>query len=810
MPLHNLFKYDEGHGCFTGYHYPGMSINTTVKLGVENHDYVQGNDRAYFVMAERESNSIAVPYKLCFRFNKHYVCKSNGEYAALFDNSSGKVRLSDKAGELMEQGFDMVVLDSFDPATPKQACLFNPDEQVVHVCLDNNETTVPVTTGDVASTMRDLVEEIKKHNHAYYVLDEPLVPDAFYDNKYKLLQELEAKYPELVQPDSPTKKVGGAVQEGFTSSKHNIPMLSIRTETAPSEQALMDWIVSLSTKLGGKQVDIIPEYKFDGVSLSLDYEKGLLTKAVTRGDGESGEVVTENAKYVFGVPISIPNKAERLTVRGEAMMYKKDFEELNKHQISRGAKTFANPRNAAAGSLRQLDPKVTASRKLRFVAYSVVEGDESLGTTTQEGLLSKLSGLGFPTYVVPNFHDRAPFNNFHYIQNVREDLPFEIDGVVFKVDNLSYQQELGFKSREPYWAVAYKFPPQEVVTKLLSIDVQVGRTGKLTPVARLEPIFVSGTTVSNVTLHNVFDLRDRGIRVGDAVIVRRAGDVIPEITGALKEARKSYLPNFHMPKACPVCGGRVARMHGEREYRCTNSLNCKAQLKQALSHFASKRAMDIDGLGDKLISQLVDAGILTSALDIYNLTTEKLQDLPGIGEKTISNLLLAIEQSKKVSFARFIYSLGIRHVGESTAKTIAEHYNHVFVLADASIETLKQMPEVGDVVAKSIYDFFKNSDAYILVGALQTSYLVMDVQETVSEKLKGKVFVFTGTFDGISRDKMKEMVLLHGGKVSGTVSSKVNYLVVGSDAGSKADHAASLNIDMINQDQFMQLVQHAA
>lgn len=810
MPLHNLFKYDESHGCFSGYHYPGMSLNTTVRLGADSgNDYVQSNDRAYFVLPDKETSSIAIPYKLCFRFNKHYVCKSTGEYASLFDNTTGKVRLSDKAGELMEQGYDMVVLDSFDASVPKQACLFNPDEQVVHVCLDDGEKSLLNTSTDVATTIKELVEEIKKHNHAYYVLDKPLVPDAFYDQKYRLLQELESKYPELVLPDSPTKKVGGAVQEGFTSAKHTAPMLSIHTETSPSEQALMDWKASLSQKLNNKPVDTIPEYKFDGVSLSLDYEKGKLTRALTRGDGEDGEVVTENAKYVFGIPISIPNKADRLTVRGEVMMYKSDFQELNNYQVSRGAKPFANPRNAAAGSLRQLDPKVTAARKLRFVAYSVVEGDESLGVATQEGLLNKLSGLGFPTYIVPNFHDRIPFNNFLYIQDIRDDLPFEIDGVVFKVDSLADQRELGFRSREPYWAIAYKFPPQEAVTKLLAIDVQVGRTGKLTPVARLEPVFVSGTTVSNVTLHNVFDLRLRGIRVGDAIVVRRAGDVIPEITGALKDARKCYLPNFHMPKACPVCGGKVAREKGEREYRCTNNLSCKAQLKQSLTHFASKRAMDINGLGDQLISQLVDADILTSALDIYNLTSEKLLDLPGIGEKTINNLLAAIEHSKKVTFARFIFSLGIRHVGESTAKTIAEHYNHVFVLADASIDLLMKMPDVGDVVARSIHDFFRNKDNYMLAGSLQTSYLVIEEQATVSEKLKGKVFVFTGSFEGISRDKMKEMVIIHGGKVSGTLSSKVTYLVVGNDPGSKVDDAEKLKVDMINQDQFMQMVQHA-
>ena len=646
---------------------------------------------------------------------------------------------------------------------------------------------------DIRDKINSLITQINAYNHDYYVRDEPVISDAEYDRLYQTLVSLESQYPQYRQSDSPTQRVGG--KASFKPIKHSVPMLSIETETEPSIVTYAKWIQTIEEQLKTSSVKVRNEYKFDGVGLSLNYDDGRLQQALTRGDGEVGEDVTANAFRIPSIPRTIPVK-DHLTIRGEVLIFKEDFEKLNKSRQEKGEKLFANTRNAAAGSLRQLDPKVTASRPLIFVPYSVVEGADSLGVTTQTEVLQKLQEFGFKLQRLECPYDG--YSVLEFVSTIRDVLPFEIDGIVFKVDNLEYQKQLGFRSREPRWAVAYKFQALEAHTKLLGIDIQVGRTGKITPVARLEPVFVSGTMVSNVTLHNVFDLRNRKVRVGDTVVVRRAGDVIPEIVGPVVFHRTQYLPNFRMPKTCPVCDSRVVRERGEKEYRCIGSMSCSAQRKRVIEHFASKKAMDIDGLGEVMVSKLVDVGVLPYPYAIYELTPDKLKLIDGVGDKTVNNLLQAIEQSKDTTFARFIYALGIPNVGETTAKTIAKHFHHIGQFWHTTLEDLLKLPDVGPTTAQSIIDFFKDS---VNMGQATGIHGVLRIQHTEqqSSNLKGKSFVITGSFDGYSREELKELIENNGGITSSSVSKKTDYLVLGENAGDSKVKAAETNkVTVIN------------
>lgn len=646
---------------------------------------------------------------------------------------------------------------------------------------------------DIVDKILSLTRQINIHNHNYYVRDEPTISDAEYDHLYNSLVSLENQYPQHKQIVSPTQRVGG--KASFKPIKHSVPMLSIETETEPSIVTYAKWIQTIEEQLKTSSVKVRNEYKFDGVGLSLNYDDGRLQQALTRGDGEVGEDVTPNAFRIPSIPRTIPVK-DHLTIRGEVLIFKEDFEKLNKSRQEKGEKLFANARNAAAGSLRQLDPKVTASRPLIFVPYSLAEGANRLGVTTQTEVLQKLQEFGFKVQRLECPYDG--YSVLEFVSTIRDVLPFEIDGIVFKVDNLEYQKHLGFRSREPRWAVAYKFQAIEAHTKLLGIDIQVGRTGKITPVARLEPVFVSGTMVSNVTLHNVFDLRNRKVRVGDTVVVRRAGDVIPEIVGPVVFHRTQYLPNFRMPKTCPVCDSRVVRERGEKEYRCIGSMSCSAQRKRVIEHFASKKAMDIDGLGEVMVSKLVDIGVLPYPYAIYELTPDKLKLIDGVGDKTVNNLLQAIEQSKDTTFARFIYALGIPNVGETTAKTIAKHFHHIGQFWHTTLEDLLKLPDVGPTTAQSIIDFFKDS---VNMGQATGIHGVLRIQHTEqqSSNLKGKSFVITGSFDGYSREELKELIENNGGITSSSVSKKTDYLVLGENAGDSKVKAAETNkVTVIN------------
>lgn len=659
---------------------------------------------------------------------------------------------------------------------------------------------------------RAMVNQLKEWDHQYYVRNEPEVVDAVYDSLFKEVQSLEKEHPELTDPTSPTQRVSGGISEGFKVVKHDFPMISIKTETSPSVESLVKWIKStIPWSDGTTDFNYVLELKYDGLGLELIYESGLLINAITRGDGEEGEDVLANAKYVHGIPHRVPHHPgrSRLNIRGEVLMYKEDFRKLNEYMRSTGQKEFANPRNAAAGSLRTLDSSVTARRHLRFIPYSVHEVTEDgtiplFNTDYHSEQLLSLRSYGFISPDVTTFDETTYetqrmgfesskaellFDRFKQITLVRSALPYEIDGVVFKVDSIKEQMRLGSRNREPNWAVAYKFEAEQATTELLDIEVQVGRTGKLTPVARLTPVFVGGATVSNVTLHNVFDLRNRGVRIGDRIIVRRAGDVIPEIVGPIKTMRTEYLPNFRI-HTCPECGSKAVRVKGEREYRCVNSIGCPAQAKRAIQHYASKLAMAIDGMGDVMIDKLYDTKTIRWLYDIYTLDKQKLLAI-GIGEKTAQNLLDSIEASKDVTFAKFIYSLGIPGVGEATAKTLSQHYDHVFQMAAASVDELSAIPDIGPVTAKSIREFLQSPVNIGQVSAIQMYCLRIKSPPRISDQFKGKTFVITGSFELFDRDRLKTYITNMGGAVSSSVSKKTNYLIVGNEGSAAKQEAAS-------------------
>lgn len=667
---------------------------------------------------------------------------------------------------------------------------------------------VPAPLQERAEALRELLHH---HAHRYYVLDAPEIPDAEYDKLFNELQMLEEEHPELRTADSPTQRIGGGVLDTLVKVRHTVPMLSIKTETdtTPAGALKFDTSVRNALKLGADAppVAYAAELKFDGLAINLRYEQGELKQAATRGDGETGEDVTHTVATISTIPKRLKRvDAPVLEVRGEVFMRRDDFEALNERQREAGAKTFVNPRNAAAGIVRQLDASIARQRPLSFFAYGLGDVQGWDVPATHSAMLDELARMGLPV----DDADRAVVEGgaglaeFHARIAARRDaLPFDIDGVVYKVNDRALQQQLGFKSREPRWAVAHKYPAQEQTTVLRGIEIQVGRTGKLTPVAKLEPVFVGGTTVSNATLHNLFELRRKHVRTGDTVIVRRAGDVIPEVVGVLPGKRSTYVPNFRMPAHCPVCGSDVVREKGGNDHRCSGGLFCAAQRKQAILHFAQRRAMDIEGLGEKLVDQVVDAGIVRTLPDLYRLGLANLVALERMGEKSAQNLLAGLQRSKQATLPRFLFGLGIRHVGESTARDLARHFGKLDGIMDASVEQLLQVPDVGPIVAESIHAFFQQPHNRDVVKDLRLVGVNWEEGEPAAQApkpLTGKTVVLTGTLPTLSRDEAKDLLEAAGAKVAGSVSKKTDYVVAGAEAGSKLEKARELGVAVLDEE----------
>lgn len=688
---------------------------------------------------------------------------------------------------------------------------------------------VPSTPAQRAAALR---AQLNAHAHSYYVLDAPSIPDAEYDRLFQALQALEAEHPELRTPDSPTQRVLGQVLDGFQPVRHAVPMLSIRTETDTEASGAEAFDARVRRELelpdDAPPVQYAAELKFDGLAINLRFEAGVLVRAATRGDGETGEDVTQNIRTVGQIPLRLQGEAPPvLEVRGEVYMRRDDFEALNERQREQGGKTFVNPRNAAAGAVRQQDPAIAKQRPLSFFAYGLGEVQGWAVPDTHSALLDALAALGLPVCAERTVAEGATGPQglvaFHQaIGAKRDQLPFDIDGVVYKVNRRDLQERLGFVTREPRWAVAHKYPAQEQMTVVEGIDIQVGRTGKLTPVARLKPVFVGGVTVTNATLHNLFELRRKRVRVGDTVIVRRAGDVIPEVVGVVPAAagadglplpRATYVPNFRMPRTCPVCDSTVLREAGEVNHRCTGGLFCAAQRKQALLHFAQRRAMDIEGLGDKLVDQLVDAGLVRTLPELYKLGLLKLAALDRMADKSAQNIVTALEKSKQTTLPRFLFGLGIRHVGEATAKDLARHFGKLGHKGDeakegvmnASHEQLLAVRDVGPIVAQSIRTFFDQAHNCEVVEQLRAAGVSWPEHEPSAEAdaatlpLFGKTLVLTGTLPTLSRDEAKALIEAAGGKVAGSVSKKTSYVVAGEEAGSKLDKARELGLTVLDE-----------
>ncbi len=683
------------------------------------------------------------------------------------------------------------------------------------------------STSNPAEQCRALHAVLHHHAHRYYVLDDPEIPDAEYDRLFQLLQKLEAEHPELRSADSPTQRVMGTVLDSFVSVKHAVPMLSIRTETDTEASGARNFDTRVRKELGLGEADpgveYVAELKFDGLAINLRYERGVLQQAVTRGDGEYGEDVTHNIRTIGQIPLRLPDGAPPvLEVRGEVYMRRDDFEKLNERQRARitagekGEKTFVNPRNAAAGAVRQLDSRIAAQRPLSFFAYGVGQvgmeaGQEALLWRTHFELLQTLKKWGFPVAAQVDIAKTATqLIAYHQkIAALRDTLPYDIDGVVYKVNSLALQQQLGFVSREPRWAVAHKYPAQEEFTTVLAIDVQVGRTGKLTPVAKLAPVFVGGVTVTNATLHNEDEARRKDVRVGDTVIVRRAGDVIPEVVSVLLDKRPDDTQIFTMPHVCPVCASAAVREEGEADYRCTGGLFCGAQRKQAILHFAQRRAVEVEGLGDKLVEQLVDENIITTLPDLYRLGLTSLAALDRMAEKSAQNIVSALQKSKQTTLPRFLFGLGIRHVGEATAKELARHFGKLDAIMDASVEQLLEVADVGPIVANSLRTFFDQPHNREVVEQLRVCGVTWDEAEPaakVPQPLSGKTFVITGTLPSLSRDQAKDLLEAAGAKVAGSVSKKTDYLLAGEEAGNKLDKARELGVTVIDEDQMQSLL----
>ena len=674
------------------------------------------------------------------------------------------------------------------------------------------------STGDQeepAKRAETLRRDLARYGHAYYVLDAPIVPDSEYDRLFAELQALEAAHPELVTPDSPTRRVGGTPLSQFEKVTHRVPMLSLQNGFSEADVASFDR--RIAEELGIGKVEYEVELKFDGLAVNLRYEKGVLVQAATRGDGTNGENITENIRTIRSIPLRLMDLAppDILEVRGEVLMFKDAFRELNRRQRENGQKEFVNPRNAAAGSLRQLDPQITASRQLKFFAYGLGELEGVPAPETQGQMMEWFMQMGIPVCnerkVVRGLAGLMKF--FGEIGAKRDTLPYEIDGVVYKVNRRSEQETLGFISRAPRFALAHKFPAQEVMTEVTGIDVQVGRTGAITPVARLKPVFVSGVTVTNATLHNEDEIRRKDIRIGDTVIVRRAGDVIPEVIASVPEKRTEDVREFVMPAQCPVCGSPIVRSPDEAVARCSGGwINCPAQKKGGLQLFASRKAMNIEGLGEQLIDQLVDRDIISDAADLYRLDRETLSGLDRMAEKSADNLLAELDKSRQTTLERFLYALGIRHVGETTARSLAAHFGNLDDLMHAHAEQLLAIDDIGPVVADSLIRFFADERNRALIEKLKACG-VRWPEQVATEKpavlpLQNRKFVLTGTLPTLTREKAAEIIRRYGGQVVSSVSRKTNYVLAGEEPGSKLAKAQELGISILDEEAFLRLVKH--
>ncbi len=656
-----------------------------------------------------------------------------------------------------------------------------------------------------------LRQEIEQHNHRYYVLDAPVIPDAEYDRLFRELQEFEAAHSELISTESPTQRVGAAPLAEFAPAPHRQPMLSLNNAFATDEVEAFDRRVREA--LGQEGVEYAVEPKFDGLAISLIYENGKFVRGATRGDGYSGEDVTVNLRTIRSIPLQLTQNPapQLLEVRGEVLMLRADFERLNQQQQAQDAKLFVNPRNAAAGSLRQLDPKITAGRKLTFFAYGLGTAELPTQLQSHSQVLDFIYKNGFR---VARERDvvrgtAGLLGYYRRIGEARPGLPYAIDGVVYKVNSLAAQQQLGHVARAPRFAVAHKFPAEEATSVVLGIDVQVGRTGALTPVARLQPVFVGGVNVTNATLHNEDEVRRKDVHAGDTVVVRRAGDVIPEVVRVATPGPRRDEDRFVMPGRCPVCDSLVVRQEDEAASRCSGGLYCSAQRKQALLHFASRRALDIEGLGDKLVEQLVEQNLVRTPADLYALDPQTLAGLERMGEKSAANVLAAIAKSRNTTLARLIYALGIRNVGESTARDLAQSFGNLEAVVAADESALQKVRDVGPIVAQSVAQFFAEPHNREVIAGLRAAgvrYEVLAPQAAVSGAVAGKTFVLTGALPGLSRDDAKALIEAAGGKVTGSVSKKTDFVVGGSDAGSKLDKAQALGIQIIDEQQLIALL----
>jgi len=661
---------------------------------------------------------------------------------------------------------------------------------------DKNQYTIKI------GNLRD---QLNHHSYQYYVLDDPQIPDVEYDRLYRELQSLEKQFPELITIDSPTQRVGDKPLEGFTQVKHEIPMLSL--DNVFNEEELNDFNKRIQQRLDSEdEIIYAAEPKLDGLAVSLLYEKGMLVRAGTRGDGTTGENITQNIRTIQSIPLKLlgNNIPEILEVRGEVFMPKAGFEKLNRLARENDEKQFANPRNAAAGSLRQLDPKITAKRPLAMYCYAVGRVDGGAQLETHSEMLDHLKQWGLPLCkerkVVAGV--AGCLNYFDEMSALRDSLSYEIDGIVYKVNSIKLQKELGFVAKAPRWAIAHKFPAQEEITTVNSIEFQVGRTGAITPVARLEPVFVGGVTVSNATLHNMDEVNRKDVRVGDKVIIRRAGDVIPEVVRVVPGSRKGHPDKILLPAACPVCGSEIEQEEGEAIARCSGGLFCGAQRKESIKHFASRKAMDIDGLGDKLVEQLVDEGCIDHMDDLYTLTVEKIIGLERMAEKSATNLIESLEKSKHTTLDRFIYALGIREVGEATARSLAQYFTTLDAIKVADEELLQQVEDVGPIVAAHIKRFFNQTHNLEVLEKLLAAGIYWDAIEgraAAEQTLEGKTFVLTGTLTDMTRDDAKKALQARGAKVTGSVSKKTSYVVVGENAGSKAAKAEQLGVEMLDE-----------
>ena len=655
--------------------------------------------------------------------------------------------------------------------------------------------------GSAETRIGELRRQLNDYSYRYHVLDDPIVPDAEYDRLLQELAELENEYPEFITEDSPTQRVGDRPLSEFSEVSHEVPMLSL--DNAFGDEELFAFDKRSKDRLDVAEIHYTAEVKLDGLAVSLLYQHGKLVRAATRGDGTTGEDVTSNIRTINSIPLALRSTGYpvRLEVRGEVFMTKAGFEELNNRQLARAEKLFANPRNAAAGSLRQLDPRLTAERPLKFFAHGIgiVDGGELPGS--HFGILQSLKTWGLPvsaeTRRVAGIEECIGF--YREISDKRAQLPHEIDGIVFKVDDLKFRTELGFVSRAPRWAIAYKFPPEEELTEVLDIEVQVGRTGALTPVARLKPVRVGGVTVTNATLHNADEVQRKDVRVGDTVVVRRAGDVIPEVVRVIPEKRTGATQPFTMPNQCPVCLSATERIEGEAVLRCTGGLHCRAQTIQSIIHFASRSAMDIAGLGEKLVEQLFDAGQIQTIADLYQLDHERLAAMERMGDKSAENLLRAIETSKNTRFDKFLYALGIREVGETTARNLARHFQ-LDEIRTVTQEDLCQVRDIGPVVAENIVRFFNDEQNIAIMDKVIAAGVRWESsQDDKTAGLSGKTFVITGTLATLSRNEAKDRLTSQGAKVSGSVSARTDYLIAGENPGSKLDEARRLGVRVLDE-----------